>query len=56
MKFVAGKKLENPLETTFPGPFHSPRKQHGVTERQLGIPAVGGGRLSVCATESPVLL
>ena len=51
MKFVVGGKREKPREKPTQIPFRPPRNPHGVTE--LGTPAVGGERLSACATGPP---
>ena len=45
MKFVAGRKQEKPREKRTKTSFHPPRN------RELATPAMGGKRLTACATE-----
>ena len=46
-------KLEKPREKPTQTPFLPPRNPHEVTETQSRDPAVGGERLTACATEPP---
>ena len=53
MQFVAGKNERNPREKPSQTPFCPPRNPHGVTAMRTSDPAVGGERLTSCATEVP---
>ena len=56
MKFVVGENGRNPVKK-----LPRPRFVHHETHmegprRELGTPAVGGERLTVCATRPPLIL
>ena len=46
-------KREEPREKPTQTPFRPPRNPHGGTETRTRDPAVGGERLTACATKPP---
>ena len=53
MEFVVEENWVN-LEKTYPDPVSHPRNPRGVIETRSRDPAVGGKRLTTCATVPPV--
>ena len=56
MKFLVGENGRKPREKPTQTPFRPPRNQLEGPRRELGTPAVGGERLTACATTPPTLI